>query len=118
MLLYSVIAFVRAMFLFKATLASITNLLKKVTENVLRAKIVFFDANPVGRILTRFSKDVIMFDMLFPVQSLMFLNGIFRSISVVITVSVINPYVLIPALFVFVLMTLILKIGISPMAAG
>ena len=66
MLLYSVIAFVRAMFLFKATLASITNLLqKKVTENVLRVKIVFFEANPVGYILTRFSKDVIMFDHMF-----------------------------------------------------
>lgn len=106
------------MFLFKTTLASITNLLKRVTENVLRAKIVFFDANPVGRILTRFSKDVVMFDMMFPMQSLMFLNGIFRSISVVITVCVINPYVLIPALVLGVLMFLIMKVGMGPMADG
>jgi ABC-type multidrug transport system fused ATPase/permease subunit len=43
-------------------LLSSTNLLKKMTEKVIRAKILFFDSNPIGRILTRFSKDMVILD--------------------------------------------------------
>jgi ATP-binding cassette, subfamily C (CFTR/MRP), member 4 len=66
-LLYTILSFSRAMFLFRSIIASSTTLLNKVTARVLRAQIVFFDSNPVGRILTRFTKDVIVFDLLFPV---------------------------------------------------
>ena len=38
-----------------------------MTEKVLRAKILFFDSNPIGRIITRFSKDIAVFDMVIPV---------------------------------------------------
>lgn len=109
-------SFVRAMFLFKAVFKSIGNLLKTVTEKVLHAKIVFFDSNPVGRILTRFTKDVIVFDLIFPMNMLMFINGIFRSIVVVITVSVINPYVLIPSTLLLVVMIFVIKLGIKHMS--
>ena len=115
-LFYTIVSFARALFLFKATITSVSNLLRRVTENVLRAKIVFFDSNPVGRILTRFTKDVVLFDLLFPMQSLMFLNGIFRTLSVVITVSNINPYVLIPAVFLLFIMIFILLLGNKQMA--
>jgi ATP-binding cassette, subfamily C (CFTR/MRP), member 4 len=104
------------MFLFKSIIASSTTLLNKVTARVLRAQIVFFDSNPVGRILTRFTKDVIVFDLLFPIQSLMFVNGIFRTISVVITVAVINPWILIPTAFCLVLMICVLKTGSRQLA--
>lgn len=79
-----------------------------MTERVLRSQIVFFDSNPIGRILTRFTKDVIVFDLLFPLQFLMFINGILRSLTVVITIAVINPYVLIPAAVVLIMMIFIL----------
>jgi len=110
-ILYSLLSFTRAMIMFKVSLDSITKLLKQVSERVLRSKIVFFDSNPVGRILTRFTKDVIIFDLVFPMQSLMVINGIFRSIVVVITVSVINPYVLIPACICLILMFFLMRIG-------
>ena len=93
-----------------------SNMLSKVTDRVLRAKIVFFDSNPIGRILTRFTKDVVVFDLIFPVQSLMFVNGILRTITVVITIAVINPYVFIPAAIVLVLMIFILRLGNRAMA--
>jgi ATP-binding cassette subfamily C (CFTR/MRP) protein 4 len=115
-LLYTLVSFTRAMALFKIILKSISNMLQTVTERVLRSQIVFFDSNPIGRILTRFTKDVVVFDLLFPMQFLMFINGILRSLTVVITIAVINPYVLIPAAIVLVMMIFILKLGNKAMA--
>ena len=43
-------------------LKSGTNMHNRVTWSVIRAKILFFDSNPIGRILTRFSKDIGMVD--------------------------------------------------------
>lgn len=37
-----------------------------MTKAVLRAKIVFFDSNPIGRIITRFSKDMNVLDLVMP----------------------------------------------------
>jgi hypothetical protein len=34
----------------------------KMIEKVIRSKILFFDSNPIGRIFTRFSKDVYVLD--------------------------------------------------------
>ena len=34
------------------------NILNSMINNLLRANILFFDSNPSGRILTRFSKDI------------------------------------------------------------
>ncbi len=115
-LLYTLVSFARAMVLFKIILTSISNILTKVTDRVLRSKITFFDSNPIGRILTRFTKDVVVFDLIFPLQFLMFVNGILRTITVVITIAVINPYVLIPAAIVLVMMIFILRLGHRAMA--
>ena len=66
-LLYSLLTFARALFSFKVILESITTLLNRISERVLRSKIVFFDSNPIGRILTRFTKDAVIFDMNMPI---------------------------------------------------
>ena len=34
----------------------------KMTEKVLRANILFFDSNPIGRVTTRFSRDMTIID--------------------------------------------------------
>jgi hypothetical protein len=41
---------------------SADNLLTKMTKKVLRARILFFDSNPIGRIITRFAKDMVILD--------------------------------------------------------
>ena len=115
-LLYAIMTFGRAMFLFKSTEISIQNLLNKVTDKVLYARIVFFDSNPIGRILTRFTKDVMVFDLLFPGMALIAINGVGRTITVMITIAVINPWVLIPIAFIMVLMVIILMLGNRPMS--
>jgi ATP-binding cassette, subfamily C (CFTR/MRP), member 4 len=110
-LLYTICSFSRAMFLFKSILASNSSMLKRINEKVLRSKIVFFDSNPIGRIITRFTKDVVGLDLMLPVQLLMCLQGVFRSIAVIITICIINPWVLLPVAVIFVLMIVILKLG-------
>lgn len=43
---------------------------QSMTERVLHASIQFFDSNPIGRIVTRFSKDIAVFDLIIPVMIL------------------------------------------------
>lgn len=53
-----VLACIRSLVLFFFTLKASLNLHDIMTLSVLRAKIEFFDTNPLGRILNRFSADV------------------------------------------------------------
>jgi len=83
----------------------------RMTEKVLRAKILFFDSNPIGRVLARFSKDIAVFDMLIPVFTVFVIQGMFRALTVSITVMVIDPYIIIAVASCVVLMLFILKYG-------
>lgn len=66
---------------------------------VARSKILFFDSNPIGRILARFSKDIAVLDGIVPLLSNFAGQGIFRTISVFITLAIVNPFMLIPIFF-------------------
>lgn len=57
----------------------------------MRSKIVFFDSNPIGQIITRFSKDVAVLDLVLPFIAVMTSFGVFRIISVAITIIILNP---------------------------
>jgi len=67
-------------------------------EKVLSANIEFFDSNPVGRILTRFSKDMAVLDLIMPPVSIVMTYGIFRAITVTVSIIIVNYWLLIPAL--------------------
>ena len=60
--LFIVCTIVRTFVILFFILASIDNIHKTMSLAVLRSKILFFDSNPIGRILTRFSKDIVVFD--------------------------------------------------------
>ena len=81
----------------------------------MRAKILFFDSNPIGRILTRFSKDLTMIDLVLCPLTLLVTQGFMRAVSVVISVSIVNPWLLIPAAIGVVLSYHITKTGLAPM---
>ena len=70
---------------------STTNLHKAILEKVIRARVLFFDQNPLGRIMTRFSKEITTLDLILPPM----FNGItftgFRSLTVAIMVTIIFP---------------------------
>ena len=57
---------------------------------VIRAKILFFDSNPIGRILTRFSKDVCALDLIMPNIAVLASFGLFRALTVALVVSYIH----------------------------
>ena len=61
-----VLAIIRAFVFFYVSLRSAENLHDKMVTCVLQAPVLFFDTNPAGRILNRFSKDIGTIDELLP----------------------------------------------------
>lgn len=74
---------------------STTNLHNAVSKRVIRSVVLFFDSNPVGRIVTRFSKDVTVLDFIIPIYVVFIAQGMFRSLTVTATVGIINPWLFI-----------------------
>lgn len=86
-----------------------------VIHRVLRAEILFFDSNPVGRILTRFSKDVTVLDYIIAPFLIFIAQGVFRTLTVCITVGIINPWLFIAVVICLGFMYLVLSYGQRPM---
>ena len=61
-----IFAIIRAYVFFHISLRSAENLHKDMVTCVLEAPVLFFDTNPAGRILNRFSKDIGAIDELLP----------------------------------------------------
>ena len=61
-----VLAIIRAYVFFYVSLRAAENLHNKMVACVLQAPVLFFDTNPAGRILNRFSKDIGAIDELLP----------------------------------------------------
>lgn len=108
-LLYIVFNFVRGLISFCFISHATTNMNNQVCERVLRADILFFDRNPVGRILTRFSKDIAVMDFSIAPFFIWCSMGIFRAITVTITIGIINPWLFIGLAISLVLMWLSMK---------
>ena len=104
---FMVISFSRGLALFIMLLKAYTNLHNIMIKTVLHATILFFDSNPVGRILTRFSKDLAGLDNLMPILSFMALQGITRGTLSAILVVSINWYI-IPVLIILTIYMMII----------
>ena len=63
-----------------------------MVNKILRGKVSFFDQNPVGRILNRFSKDVSVGDMVLPTIFSWFFDILFRMMGIFVIVCVAIPY--------------------------
>ena len=110
-----ILTMIRSLSLFKIILTSSTNLHDAIVQRVLRANIIFFDSNPIGRIVTRFSKDLITFDLMAPIISIITIQGFFRTGTVVIIISIINYYMIPVILVCALLMLYIMKKGTKVM---
>jgi ABC-type multidrug transport system fused ATPase/permease subunit len=77
-------------------------------KSTLNAPIRFFEANPVGRILNRFSRDQSVVDESFPMTSFDFVRTAIVSIGAIVLVMIGNPWVLF-SLVLFVPIFLILR---------
>lgn len=74
-------------------------------RSVLSTPMRFFDAQPIGRILNRFSKDVGVADLILAPMSDLFLQNYTRVFSILILICALVPYLVLPVcLLLFVLL--------------
>jgi len=99
----------RAMIIFMIILKSSSGLHKSMTMSVLRADIKFFDSNPIGRVITRFAKDVVVLDLIMPQMALFVTWSVFRIASVLIVISVVNPWLILVTFFLFLCVYFMMK---------
>ncbi|KAM6178581.1 ATP-binding cassette sub-family C member 4 isoform 2-T2 [Rhynchocyon petersi] len=86
----------RSLLVFYILVNASQNLHNKMFESILKAPILFFDRNPIGRILNRFSKDIGHMDDLLPVTVLDFIQTFLQVIGVVAVAVAVIPWVAIP----------------------
>jgi len=89
-----ILSIIRPILSFYFCLKASQRLHDKMLQSVLRARIQFFDTNPLGRILNRFSSDVGVCDEIFPLTLYDFLVGLFMVVGGIVTASVVLPFIL------------------------
>ncbi|XP_034354498.1 ATP-binding cassette sub-family C member 4 [Arvicanthis niloticus] len=86
----------RSLLVFYILVNASQTLHNRMFESILRAPVLFFDRNPIGRILNRFSKDIGHMDDLLPLTFLDFIQTLLLVISVIAVAAAVIPWILIP----------------------
>ena len=84
----------RALLFYHVSLRSSEQLHDQMTLAILKAPMLFFDTNPLGRILNRFSKDVGSMDEILPTFFLSAIENLLLTIAAIILPSLLNPWIL------------------------
>ncbi|EDV26685.1 uncharacterized protein TRIADDRAFT_22415, partial [Trichoplax adhaerens] len=87
----------RCILCIKLVMDSARSFHHRMLKSILEAPIYFFDTNPVGRVLNRFSKDLSSIDGELPFTTLQVIQVILKCNPVIGVILVFNPWVLIPA---------------------
>lgn len=74
----------------------------------------FFDTNPSGRILNRFSRDMGAIDELLPKAMMESIQNLMVMVGILAVITVVNPVLLIPLAVAIVLFTIVLKVYLRP----
>ncbi|CAG9809558.1 unnamed protein product [Chironomus riparius] len=96
-------AIIRSIFFYSITITASKNLHKMSFEGVISTKMRFFDLNPSGRILNRFSKDLGAIDEWLAKCLLDSVQVILLGVGSIVITTIINPYFLIPAVILFII---------------
>eukprot|EP00058_Branchiostoma_floridae_P004550 XP_002590038.1 hypothetical protein BRAFLDRAFT_81656 [Branchiostoma floridae] len=107
------LSLVKTWHLFYITVQSSKNLHNDMFNAIIRAPIRFFDTNPVGRILNRFSKDIGQLDDMFPWTFTDFIEGFLAIFGIIVLAGIINPWVFIPTVPLLLLFIYIRKYYLS-----
>ncbi|XP_035659576.1 multidrug resistance-associated protein 4-like isoform X1 [Branchiostoma floridae] len=107
------LSLVKTWHLFYITVQSSKNLHNDMFNAIIRAPIRFFDTNPVGRILNRFSKDIGQLDDMFPWTFTDFIEGFLAIFGIIVLAGIINPWVFIPTIPLLLLFIYIRKYYLS-----
>ncbi|XP_014446420.1 multidrug resistance-associated protein 4 [Tupaia chinensis] len=86
----------RSLLVFYVLVNSSQTLHNKMFESILKAPVLFFDRNPIGRILNRFSKDIGHMDDLLPLTFLDFIQTFLQVVGVVAVAAAVIPWIIIP----------------------
>lgn len=103
----------RSMFFFKVCMNASKNLHNTMFSNVLEATMRFFDTNPSGRILNRFSKDIGSVDELLPSSMLDALQIFMVMLGILCMVFIVTPWMVGPAVILTALYILIRNVYLS-----
>ena len=93
-----------AVLFFLASLRSSERLHDKMVSSLLQAPVLFFDTNPAGRILNRFSKDIGSLDDVLPRTFFLAIQCLLSLCSSVLIPSIVNfwnIFVSLPIVFIF-----------------
>ena len=102
-----------ATFLF-ALINSSMNLHNLMLSAVVKAPVLFFDTNPVGRVLNRFSRDINIMEELLPEAFMMALQEVLYCLGAIILQSVLIPWIILPAIPLMVIFALIGRYYLNP----
>ena len=103
------LSFIRSAICLNTLIMSSKNLHNSMLTAVLKAPVLFFDTNPVGRILNRFSRDIGIMDELLPDTFLdALLHILFVTGSLALS-SILNPWIIFPAASFVVIFILIAR---------
>ncbi|XP_047457991.1 ATP-binding cassette sub-family C member 4-like [Mugil cephalus] len=91
-----VFGFIRSLVFFNVLVSSAQTLHNNMFNAILRTSIHFFDVNPIGRILNRFSKDIGYLDSLLPWTFVDFIQVFFQVVGVIAVAALIIPWILVP----------------------
>mmetsp|Transcript_15128 Transcript_15128/g.22753 ORF Transcript_15128/g.22753 Transcript_15128/m.22753 type:complete len:715 (+) Transcript_15128:462-2606(+) len=93
-----VVAIARCVMSFQLTAIAATKLHDRMIDSVLRATILFFDSNPIGRVLNRFSKDMHFVDDMLPFTFYDFVQCALMVLAAIIVVCIGSPVITISLL--------------------
>ncbi|KAG8004595.1 Multidrug resistance-associated protein 4 [Nibea albiflora] len=99
-----VFGYARSFAVFYGLVRSAQNLHNSMFSAIIRTPVRFFDVNPVGEILNRFSKDIGQMDSMLPITFVDFYQLLFQNAAVVAVAASVIPLILIPfvpLLFIF-----------------
>ncbi|GAB0088829.1 multidrug resistance-associated protein 4 [Sergentomyia squamirostris] len=101
---------IRGWMFFNLCMRASKQLHNKMFASILHASMIFFDANPSGRILNRFSRDMGSIDEMLPKAMMDSIQIGLVMIGILSMVSIVNPFLLVALAIAVCLFSLVLKL--------
>ncbi|KAK1170047.1 multidrug resistance-associated protein 4-like [Acipenser oxyrinchus oxyrinchus] len=102
-----IFGFLRSLLFFKVLVNSAQTLHNQMFQSIVRTPVRFFDINPIGRILNRFSKDIGQLDNLLALTFADFVQTFLQIVGVIAVAVSVIPWIiipLIPLLIIFIIL--------------
>ncbi|XP_040888565.1 multidrug resistance-associated protein 4 [Toxotes jaculatrix] len=93
-----IFGFARNLVLFNVLVRCAQSLHNRMFDAILRTPVRFFDINPIGRVLNRFSKDIGQLDSNMPWTFVDFIQVFLQILGVIAVAASVIPWILIPVL--------------------